>query len=84
MKVVVEILEANACPKCGVVKERVEKVARELGVEVKFLSPLKDINRIVELRILTTPAVVINGKLKFLGVVPTEEKIREAIREELR
>ncbi|RLJ71329.1 thioredoxin-like protein [Hydrogenivirga caldilitoris] len=81
--VAVELLESNFCPKCAVVKDRVVKVARELGAEVKMLDPIEDVDRITELGILTSPAVVINGKVKFAGVVPSEENIRKAIEEEI-
>ncbi len=83
MGILVEVLESNFCPKCAVVKERVLKVAEELNAEVKLLDPIKDTDRIVELGLLTSPAVVINGKIKFAGVVPSEEEIKRAIREEL-
>ncbi len=83
MGVVVELLESNFCPKCAVVKERVMKVAEDMGVEVRLLDPIEDTERIVNLGILTSPAVVVNGKVKFAGVIPTEEKIRKAIEEEL-
>jgi len=83
MGVVVELLESNFCPKCAVVKERVMKVAEDMGVEVRLLDPIEDAERIVNLGILASPAVVVNGKVKFAGVIPTEEKIREAIEEEL-
>ena len=83
MEVIIELLESNACPKCAVVKERVEKVARELGATIKLLDPINDYDRIVQLGILTSPAIVINGKVKFAGVIPTEEKIRKAIMEEI-
>ena len=83
MGVVVELLESNFCPKCAVVKERVEKVAREIGVEVRLLDPVEDADRIVELGILTSPAVVVNSKVRFAGVIPTEEKIKKVIEEEI-
>lgn len=83
MKVVVEVLEAGYCPKCAVVKDRVLKVAEDLEVEVKVLDPIRDADRIAELGILTSPAVVVNSKIKFAGVVPSEEKIRKAIEEEI-
>ena len=83
MSVLIELIESDFCPKCAVVRERVEKVAKELGVEVKLLDPIEDYDRIVQLGILTSPAVVVNGKVKFAGVIPTEEKIREAIMEEM-
>ncbi|WP_457601154.1 thioredoxin family protein [Hydrogenivirga sp.] len=81
--VVIELLESNFCPKCAAVKEKVTKVAKELGVEVKMLDPIDDADRIVELGVLTSPAVIVNGKVKFAGVIPTEEKIRQAVEEEL-
>ncbi len=83
MKVKVEILESGFCPKCATVKEKVLKVSEELGAEVSLLDPVEDTDRIVELGILTSPAVVVNGKVKFVGVIPTEEKIRQAILEEM-
>ncbi|HIC96911.1 MAG TPA: thioredoxin family protein [Aquificaceae bacterium] len=79
----IEVLESDFCPKCKVVKERVLKVAREMGAQVRVLDPVRDARRITELRILTSPAVVINGKIKFAGVIPSEGKIRKAIEEEL-
>jgi len=83
MGVMVEVLESNFCPKCAVVKDRVEKVAREMGVEVRLIDPIEEADRIVDLGILTSPAVIVNGKVKFAGVVPSEEKIRKAIEEEI-
>ncbi|GEM_PF-2856563 len=82
MEVLVEVLESDFCPKCAVVKERVLKVAREMGARVVVLDPIKDTDRITKLGILTAPAVAVNGKVKFAGVVPSEEKIRKAIEEE--
>ncbi len=83
MDVVVELLESNFCPKCAAVKDKVLKVANEMGVEVRLLDPIDDADRIVDLGVLTSPAVIVNGKVKFAGVVPTEEKIRQAIEEEI-
>ncbi len=83
MKVKVEILKSSFCPKCATVKEKVIKVSKELGVDVSLLDPVEDTDRIVELGILTSPAVVVNGKVKFVGVIPTEEKIKQAILEEM-
>ena len=82
MEVLVEILESDYCPKCAVVKERVIKVAKDTGVRLSVLDPVRDVDRITELRILSVPAVAINGKVKFAGIVPSEEKLREAIEEE--
>ncbi len=82
MSVLVEVLDSDFCPKCTRVREKVLRVAKEVGAEVRILDPVGDIDRIVELGILTAPAVVINGRVKFAGNVPSEEEIREAIEEE--
>ncbi len=81
MKVLLEVLESDFCPKCAVVRERVERVAKEMGAEVRHLDPIRDSDRIIELGILTSPAIVINGKVRFAGTVPSEEKIKKAIEE---
>ncbi len=82
MSVLVEVLDSDFCPKCARVREKVIRVAEEVGAEVRILDPVGDTDRIVELGILTAPAVVINGRVKFAGNVPSEEEIREAIEEE--
>ncbi len=79
---VVEVLDSGFCPKCSAVAQRVKKVCVELGAEVRVLDPISDAERIREIGIFTSPVVVINGKVKFAGTVPSEDKIRKAIEEE--
>ena len=81
MGVVVEVIESNACPKCAKVKEVAEEVCKETGAQLRILDPIRDSDRIVDLGILTSPAVVINGKVKFIGIVPSREDLKKAIEE---
>jgi hypothetical protein len=42
-----------------------------------------DFNKIAEYRIYATPALVINGKVKCSGRIPSKEEIKRWIQEEL-
>ncbi len=83
-KIVIELLKSESCPKCKAVKELVMNAIKDMkNVEVKFLDPILDSKRIVELGITTAPIIVINGKIKFSGKIPSETELRNAIKEEI-
>ncbi len=85
-KVILEILDSESCAKCFGLKERVNEVLEELkdkDIEVKKLDLFEDQNRIVELGLYTSPALVINGKLYFLGTIPSKEELKNLILEKL-
>ncbi len=84
MKVLLEVVDSPGCAKCRGAKEIAKKVARSMeGVELRELSVLEHGERIVELGILTTPAIAINGRVAFTSIPKEEElvrKIKEASR----
>jgi len=85
-KVIIEILESEGCAKCVGLRERVKGVVHQLkdkNIEVKHLDLFDDQERIIELRIYTSPALIINGKLYFMGTIPSEEEIKNIILENL-
>ncbi len=67
-RILIELLKSESCPKCKAVKEIV-------------FEAIKDMN-IVELGIVSAPVIVINGKVKFSGIIPKKEDILRAINEE--
>ena len=69
------------CPKC----KRLEEVAREAvaaaGVEAEF-TKITRIGEIMNYDIVSTPGLVINGKVVSSGRIPTKAEIVEWIRQE--
>jgi small redox-active disulfide protein 2 len=66
------------CQKCKVLAERAEQAARELGIEFE-IEKVTDLNAIIATGILTTPALAVNGTIKFYGHVPGVERIKELL-----
>ena len=64
----------TGCANCRATTQRVEQVAKELGVAIT-LEKVEAIQDIMGYGILATPGVVIDGKVVHSGGVPTPEKI---------
>ena len=69
----VQILGAG-CARCKTLEERVRKIVLEnqLNIEIEKVTDLSDI---LKFGILTTPGLVIDGKVKSSGAIPAQEKI---------
>jgi small redox-active disulfide protein 2 len=70
------------CPRCGEVEKRVKNALAELGVPAA-VEKITDIMKITESRILATPGLIINGKVKCSGRIPSLEEIKAWIRDEI-
>ena len=66
------------CQKCKVLASRVEQAARELGLECE-IERVTDINAILATGIMSTPALAVDGTVKFYGHVPSLDRIKEFI-----
>lgn len=67
------------CPNCSMMEELAKKAVKELGIEAT-IDKLTDIREIMKYT-MSTPGLVINGKLKHAGKpLPTLEKVKELIR----
>ena len=62
------------CAKCQQLEKTVREVVKELGVDAK-VEDIKDIKKIMEYPILTTPGLVINEKLVVSGRVPSKAEV---------
>jgi small redox-active disulfide protein 2 len=70
------------CPNCSMMEELAKKAVKELGIEAR-VDKITDIREIMKFT-MSTPALVINGKLKHAGKpLPTLEKVKELIRAEV-
>lgn len=69
------------CPRCGEVEKRTINALAELNVGAD-VQKVTDIKKISEYKVFGTPALVINGKVKASGRIPSPKEIKKWIQEE--
>ncbi|MBI4663015.1 MAG: thioredoxin family protein [Verrucomicrobia bacterium] len=69
------LVAGPGCGKCQELSEHAEQAARELGVPYE-LTKVTDLKEIMALRILMTPALVVNGSVKSTGKVLSVDQIK--------
>jgi small redox-active disulfide protein 2 len=62
------------CPKCGQTEKVVKEAVAEAGVEAT-VEKITDVMQIMTYRVMSTPAVVVDGEVKSTGKVPKKEEI---------
>jgi len=70
----VEVL-GSGCKKCHALAEQAQKALAELGLQAEF-EYVTDIKRIMGYGVLSTPALVVNGKVKCAGRMPANEELK--------
>ena len=70
----IKVLGTGCCGNCSSTVALIEKVAQAKGVKVD-LQKIEDIKEIMSYGIMSTPGVVIDGKVVHAGGVPAREKI---------
>ncbi len=63
------------CPKCESLWKNAEVAVRELGIEAA-VEKITDIDTMIELGVLMTPALAVDGEVKAVGRVLTAEEIK--------
>ena len=66
------------CAKCGKLYEVTEQAAKELGVPYA-ISKVADLKQIMALRVMVTPALVVDGSLKVAGRVPSVDEVKKLL-----
>jgi len=69
----------TGCAKCKQLTANAEKAVQELG-NGAIVEKVEDIREIMKFRILSTPALVIDGQVKSIGRVLSPEAIKELLR----
>jgi small redox-active disulfide protein 2 len=65
----------TGCPKCKKLAENAELAAKSLGIEYQ-LEKVTQINDIMKMGVMVTPALVIDGEVKIAGKVASPDDIK--------
>jgi len=74
----IEVL-GPGCPKCMNVEQNVKKALAELSVEAE-VEKVTDIQKIIQKGVMSTPALVIDGKVVLQGKNPSVDQLKVLIR----
>lgn len=66
------------CARCHQVEQTAKEVVKELGLDVS-IEEVKDVKRIMQYPVLTTPGLVVNEELVCSGRVPTKAEVTQFI-----
>lgn len=66
----------TGCPKCKILAANAEAAVKELGIEAQ-VEKVEKIRDIMKYGVMTTPALVIGGKVKSAGKVLDTEEIKK-------
>ena len=65
----------TGCPKCKKLAENAEAAAQELGIEYQ-LEKVTQINDIMKMGVMMTPALAVDGNVKTVGKVLSVQEIK--------
>lgn len=66
----------TGCARCNALTMATEQAAQSLGLPYE-LEKVTDLNRIISFGVMITPALVVDGKVKVSGKVPSVEEIKK-------
>jgi small redox-active disulfide protein 2 len=64
----------TGCPKCKTLEKLTQEVVTETGIDAR-VSKVEDIMEIMSFGVVSTPGLVVDGKVKISGRVPSREEI---------
>ncbi|ADG81333.1 thioredoxin family protein [Thermincola potens] len=70
----------SGCANCNKLEQMVFDVLAEQNIDAS-VTHVRDFKDIVSYGVMSTPALVIDGQVKFSGVVPSKAKLTEVIME---
>lgn len=74
------IILGSGCAKCNTLYQNTERAAQELSIDYS-IEKVTDMLKFMDYGVMITPAIVINGKLKLAGKLPTTEQLKSFLTE---
>jgi small redox-active disulfide protein 2 len=74
----IEVL-GSGCPKCMHLEQDVQKALAELAMQAE-VEKVTDIQQIVQRGVMSTPALLIDGKVVLQGKSPTMEQLKALLK----
>jgi small redox-active disulfide protein 2 len=68
----------TGCHKCKQTAEVVRRAVEQTGIEAT-IHKVEDIQEIMKFRVMMTPAVAVDGQVKFSGKVPTVDEVKSLL-----
>jgi len=66
------------CPKCETLKKNAEEAVRQLGSD-DLVEKVADVETILSFGVMMTPALVIDGEVKAVGMVLSPDEIKKLL-----
>jgi small redox-active disulfide protein 2 len=66
------------CPKCKTLEKLTREVVEQNGIDAT-ITKVEDIVEIMKFGVMTTPALVVNGKVEMKGRVPSSDEIKQLL-----
>ncbi|HWS15713.1 MAG TPA: thioredoxin family protein [Candidatus Methylomirabilis sp.] len=68
----------TGCPKCMKLAENTETAAKRLGIPYR-IEKVTEITKIMAFGVMSTPALAVDGAVKFSGKIPSPEEIEQIL-----
>lgn len=65
----------TGCPKCKETAEAVRRAVEQVGIDATIYK-VEDIREIMKFKVMTTPAVAVDGQVRISGKVPTVDEVK--------
>ena len=70
----------TGCPKCKQVEVNAREAVKNLGINA-VIEKVTDIDQIIDFGITVTPALAVDGDVKFSGKIPSVEEIEKLLKQ---
>lgn len=69
----------TGCPKCKQTEANAREAIKSLGIDV-IIEKVTDINQIIDFGVTVTPALAVDGEIKFSGKIPSVKEVENILK----